>query len=236
MKKVIGPEETREIPVQKTSPQREPEKKTPKKKVERTKDWSYYAIIASLILILIPSIFLGVTIWKASKGTGEPVFGSRFKNDLAPAIEKENISNLETELLTIDGVESVDVVLKTATLRIHIPVSAETDKEKYETIAKRVEDKLYEVLPKEQYFQMIDTQMQYDYEVYVYHLGETPTIYTRYKSSRSTEPQTQFLSDAASPEMAEALLKRQEEKDNPQEDNTDVNESGEVDTEEEANE
>lgn len=218
MKKIIGPEETRQIPVQKQQAD-SAQKKTKKspQKTNRKKDWSYYAIIASIILILIPTIFLGVTLWKASKGTGKPVFGTRFNNDLQPEITKEALETLKTDIASIEGVDSVEVQLTTATLRINISMPEGAEKDVYPEIAEIAEEKTFSQLPVETYFTSEDTKLQYDYEIYVYHLGENPLIYTRYKSSRNSEPHKQFLTDAISPEMAEELLKRQEEKDKPQE-------------------
>ena len=70
MKKVIGPEET--IQMETTKPKKQAPQKGPKK-VNRREDWSFKAIVISLVLILVPSTLLGISIYRAYRSTGKSI-------------------------------------------------------------------------------------------------------------------------------------------------------------------
>lgn len=206
MKKVIGPEET--IQMETTKPKKQAPQKGPKK-VNRREDWSFKAIVISLVLILVPSTLLGISIYRAYRSTGKPIVGQRFVGDLDPSIDKKDIKKLEEALLDIDGVKDAEVVLKTATLRIYLETDENTSKDAFASKAETAEKILYSHLDKERYFTAQDTQLQYDFEIYVHRLDEeNPVIFTRHKSSRMEKAKEQFLTDPLSKEMAEDLRER----------------------------
>lgn len=238
MKKVVGPMDSTEEfdtledePIKKKQKRvvkkqnRKPDKKVnkndprkPKKKVSRTKDWSFWAIIISLIIILVPAVYMGVTLYRAYTETGRPVIGHRFDNDLVPTIEEENLNTLQTKLESIEAVDSVKVHLTTATLRIYLELPEASDKEAFKDKALQAETILLEEFSVEDYFTASDSQLQYDYEIYAHDvLGEETVVFLLNKSSRMEAPNSQYLSDARSQEAVDEIWEIQEEKDNPTE-------------------
>ncbi|CAM3592669.1 hypothetical protein ERUR111494_01700 [Erysipelothrix urinaevulpis] len=233
MKKIIGPEKENTVEitpikdVKKTAPKKDNGKnKQPKTKGKRAKfaskdgrgkrDWSFYAIVVSLIIILIPTLIVGVTLFRATRGTGKPIIGHRFDNDLAPKIEKDDMSALQQSLESIKGVEKVNVELKTATLRIYLDMPQESDKKAVEAAANEAEKILNSKFDPKQYFSAEGSKLQYDYEIYTYNeLSEDSLIYIINKTSRMTKANKQYLSEPVSKEMRDELLEIQNNRDNP---------------------
>lgn len=223
MKKIIGPDDSTQeykVPVEdqkKRSKRKETNNKRPKNKKSRTKDWSFYAIIISLILLIIPTVFFGITLYRAYSETGNPVIGHRFDNDLKPKITSEDLSSLEDSFQDIEGVDGVDVQLQTATLRVYLDMG-ESDKEAHKKATESAKEIIYESLNPEEYFTAFDSQLQYDYELYAHNeLGEEMTIYLLNKTSRMEKEHGQYLSDPVSAEMVEELWEIQDRRDNPEE-------------------
>lgn len=242
MKKVVGPMDSTEeyeiidrTPVKKDSvvkkenvvkknvskknvSKKRPDNKRPRGNKKRTKDWSFYAIVICLIVIIIPAIYMGVSLYRAYTETGRPVIGHRFDNDLSPRIEDDDVSTLQSSLETIEGVDAVNVELTTATVRIYMQLPAESGNEIIAAKAHEAEALLFENLSREDYFTSLDSQLQYDYEIYAHDpLGEEATMYLLNKSSRMEEANAQYLSAPASQEMVDEIWAIQEELDNPTE-------------------
>mgnify|MGYP001112536489 CR=1 FL=1 len=94
------------------------------KKVKKTKDGkpkqNHILVWIAAAVVLIPTIFVGVVVMTSTENQGEPVTGVRFsEEDLNPAITEEQITQVQ-EAMTFDYVESVEVNLKSATLRVNI--------------------------------------------------------------------------------------------------------------------
>lgn len=222
MKKTIGPDNsTQEFETVVESPKRprnnnnnKKNKKVPNK--DGKKDWSFYAIVICLVIILIPSLFVGITIFRASKGTGRPVFGHRFDNDLKPKIEKNDLKQLETNLAKIENVDKISVELKTATVRIYLNMPEVKDKEVIAKAGNQAEEILLSDLDVASYFTATESQLQYDYEIYAHNTpGEDAIIYLVNKTSRMEKAHKQYLSDPVSKEMVDELWEIQNNRDNP---------------------
>ena len=101
------------------------------KKVKKTKDGkpkqNHILVWIAAAVVLIPTIFVGVVVMTSTENQGEPVTGVRFsEEDLNPAITEEQITQVQ-EAMTFDYVESVEVNLKSATLRININLEDQVD-------------------------------------------------------------------------------------------------------------
>lgn len=211
MKKVLGPEDTIQIKKQKPTKKRSqaPKKKKQSKKVNLRDDWSFKAIIISLVIILVPTLLLTFSIYRAYRSTGRPIVGQRFVGDLDPSLEKKDLKAIKENLMDIEGVKEVDVNLKTATLRIYLEMNDDLGKDLFTGKAEEAQKLLYSLYDEKLYFTADGTKLQYDFEIYAYRLGEEPIILTHYKTSRMKEAHQQFLSDPASEEMAEYLLEQE---------------------------
>lgn len=188
----------------------------PKKKVNRTKDWSFWAILISLLIVLVPAGYMGITLYRAYSETGRPVIGHRFDNDLVPTIQSEDIKTLETSLGGLEGIQSAKVYLTTATVRVYVALPDDVAKDGYSVKGREAESILLDQFSVEDYFTAFDSQLQYDYEIYVHNsLTDEPVLFLLNKTSRMEEAQSQFLSDAVSQEAVDEIWRIQEELDNP---------------------
>lgn len=182
----------------------------------KKRDWSFYAIIACLIIIAIPTVFLGYHIISAKIGTGKALVGNRFDGDLDPAITKENMDTLKTNLEGLEGVESASVDLKTATLRISLKVAEDFDKDSYSQLADTAYEQVNGVTPIETYFTATDKRKMYDLEINVYNILkpteeqlESFVYYLKSKSSGSENQHGSFLTDTQSPDFVKELIEEQ---------------------------
>lgn len=188
-------------------------KRTVKKK-KRKHDWSYYVIIVSLIVLLIPAIFFGYHIITASIQTGHPIFGNRFSSDLSQKIEENQIKTLSSNIQSIDNIESVEVNLISATLRININVNDDLSKDSYPQLAENIVETLESVIPQETYFTATDSDKMYDYEINIYNTLQpsenTPLIfYVSSKSSSLQERKERFISESSNPDFVQYLIDSQ---------------------------
>ena len=82
-----------------------------------------------IIILIIPITLLCAILYSSFEDSSKPVVGSRYENQLDPAITSENITTIETVLKEFDGVENVEVNLKTARLSILIDTKDDTGKD-----------------------------------------------------------------------------------------------------------
>lgn len=123
----------------------------------------------TLIIIAIPVVFVGYVLATSAVGQDKPVTGNRFSSkDLNPEITQENIDAVQTTISGIDGVDNVEVSLKSATLRISIDCSDDASQDTIQSIADQGYDAVNSVLPVETYFTNTDDGKQYDLEVGAY--------------------------------------------------------------------
>lgn len=188
-----------------TKTQQQPTKK------KKKKDWSFYVIIISLIIIAIPSSFLGYHIIQARLQTGQPLFGNRFKGDLSHKILPENLEVLTTNTNANENVQSVSYTITAATLRANVLVKPEVDKNAYPALADTVYEIILAELPLETYFKQTDIEKMYDVEINLYNTlsptDENPFIfYLLSKSSASDEVKKQFMSESSHPDFIQELI------------------------------
>lgn len=193
--------------------------KTKKKKnTNKKRDWSFYAIIVCLIILAIPAAWLGWEIIHARLSQGSPILGNRFENDLENKIEESHINVLKEQIQNIEGVEKVNIELKTATLRILALVPQESTVESMESITDEIYAIIGENLPIETYFTSAGSIQQYDIEIGVYNMEnvteENQSDYILIwlnKSGLMDKPIRQQLTKAQAPAYIEELKKQQAE-------------------------
>ena len=141
--------------------------------------------------MLIPTIFVGVVVMTSTENQGEPVTGVRFsEEDLNPAITEEQITQVQ-EAMTFDYVESVEVNLKSATLRVNInmeDIVDEVDLELVQNTAQSAYDAIAEILPIDTYFtQKDDGGKMYDLSINVYNYAQIDDEHTADHQVRDEE-------------------------------------------------
>ena len=169
-------------------------------------------------VILIPTLIVGIVVMTSTENSGEPVVGSRFsENDLDPAISEDAITQVQEAMQGLDYVESVEVNLKSATLRININLEDqvdEADQDLVENIAQDAYDAVNEILPVDTYFSQKEDGKMYDLSINVYNYSSFDEEHTEdhwiyvclTKTSASQESVIDVPSVARDPDTAEAVM------------------------------
>ena len=81
------------------------------KKVKKKKKLSRSAMVLmiSSIIILIPCLVFGGILLISAMQNDKPVLGSRYDNDLNPAITETNTANIKSSIESLGNVESVEI-------------------------------------------------------------------------------------------------------------------------------
>ena len=146
--------------------------KTKSKRRRRRISGASVILIVGIVVLLIPVFGFGYLLYGATLGTGTPLFGSRFTNDLNPAITKPQLSTLETTIKGLAGVETSTVDLKSATLRITVDTVDTLAEAAVKTLATQINTSIQTVLPVATYFTATETKKMYDLEISVYNLKD----------------------------------------------------------------
>ncbi|MBE6107113.1 MAG: hypothetical protein E7192_00545 [Erysipelotrichaceae bacterium] len=202
-------------------------------------DLASWIIIAGLIIIAIPCIAFAYILLSAQSATGSVITGDRFTGDLDPAITEEQKTSIASAVQGIEGVESSEVVLKSATLRIYLDTLDEMTPEVAEEIANEAYTKLTGVCDEGTYFTQTASKKMYDVEIHAYNLEENRDsdefVYVIVNKSSSMEaPIARLVSEPLDPELAAQLLDKLDRKLHPEKYETEGDEItvGESDIEE----
>ena len=146
------------------------------KKERKRMSRSAIVLIVGLIIIAIPIIIFGAILGIAAMQTGTPREGSRFDNDLDPAITQENVTALKEDLAKIGSVEEVEVILSEGQLRIFIDTNDSLSEEQVDTIVTTAYNKVNSMLPINKYFTATSAKKMYDLQINVFTTAEASDI------------------------------------------------------------
>lgn len=193
-------------------------KSTNKKSHKR--DWSFYAIIISLIVIAIPVSVLGYLSISAAMGKGAPIFGNRFTNDHDPQITEEHVTTIHENVSKLEGVLEAKVELKSATMRVYLLVDESSKEETITKLLTVAYEAVIDVLDVDTYFSTLGIQKQYDLEIHGFNMAtvneETQSAYVYgllNKNANMLEPKTQMLTTPQSQEIVDYFYKVEKERD-----------------------
>lgn len=182
-----------------------------KKKTKKEPNW---ILRITIIVLLIPIVVVVYSLISSIENKGEPVFADRFDDQLKNEISEEQIKAVEAALV-YDGVESVTVNLKSATLRVSINAVDTMDRGSLEAIANDAYAKITSILPVDQYFTNLsegDKQIKmYDLEVHAYNFIPTDEtqggqLYIQIsKNAPSADVVTSWLSDVKNEEVRKSV-------------------------------
>ena len=179
---------------------------------------SHILVWIAAAVILIPTILVGVVVMTSTENSGTPVVGSHFsETDLNPAITDDQITQIEAAMKELDYAESVEVNLKSATLRINIDLDDivdEVDEELVKKLASQAYDKVDAILPVETYFTQQSDAKMYDLSINVYNYSSFDEEHTEdhwiyvclTKTSASEKSVVDVLSVPRDEETAEAVM------------------------------
>ena len=186
------------------------QKTTKKTKKRRRISVSAVILVIGIVIILIPFGILAYLIFGATLGTGTPLFGSRFTNDLNPAITQEKVDALDTSISGLTGVEEASLNLRAATLRITIDTTDTLVATEVSELTKQVYQQIDTALPVTTYFKSDEVKKMYDLEITVYNLKDKPdeANYFQFVLVKNANMETwtiQEVSKPLDPEIAKAL-------------------------------
>ena len=192
-----------------------------KEKKKGRLDAASWIIIIGLLIIAVPCAAFLYILLSAQAATGTAISGDRFTGDLDPAITETQMANVVTSVETIEGVESAEVILKSATVRVYVDTLDEMTPEVAEGIANQAYEKLTAECDPSVYFTQTASKKMYDIEVHAYNLTENRDseefVYVILSKSSSMEaPIARLVSEPLDPELAAQLLEKLDRKLNPE--------------------
>lgn len=192
-------------------------KASSKKKFQFKLNATNIILILGAMLVLIPAVVIGSILISSSLQTGSVIKGSRFNNDLDPAITKEHMDRVKTEIEQISGVTVESINLKAATLRLIVITEADTE-EKQVAVSESVINALDTVLDIDTYFTDTETKKMYDLEINIVdQLDVTKTFHVIVtKNAEMDEYHVDDVLSPKNPTLAAELLQKLNEKNNPQ--------------------
>lgn len=190
--------------------------KRAKRKVSKAK----IVLLVGIAIILIPCLIFGWILLSAYLKTGTPIVGNRYENDLNPQITSEQLKQVESNVKGINGVESCNVELTTATMRVYADVNDSYGDDQVTEVANQVYNTVNNTLSVGTYFTRNETEKMYDLEIHVYNLDKNRdqggfSYVILNKNSNMEEPRTQVVSKALDEELAQRLRDDVEAKNNP---------------------
>lgn len=184
-----------------------PKGKTNVKENTNVKKKPHIVLGLLIVVLLIPIIMLAAILVTSLEDSSQPVVGSRYQNELDPAITEENITSLENALV-FDGTDSIEVNFKTARVAILIDTSDDMSADSISTLIQQVYAKVNEVLPIETYFTNRsegDSYVKmYDLQIDAYNVisGDNQIHYVLTKTGAQSEPLLELVSSPKNEEVA----------------------------------
>ena len=180
-------------------------------------------IIIPITIIAVPTIVFVIILLVASAKSNTVVVGTRYRNDLDPAITEGEIGNLKDQVVTMTNVEDLEINLMTSQLRILVDAKDTIKEEDAEKLCKDIYDKVNTILPIKKYFTKDNQgQKMYDLEITVVNDPNKESnliIYSLVKNSTMENYEVSCISKPKDPELVEELKLKEEEKNNPSADN-----------------
>ncbi len=174
----------------------------------------------TLVIFLLPFIILAWILLSAARDTGTPIIGDRYVDDHDPAITETQLSTIESQVSTLDGVEDADVRLVTGTVRVYLDITDTADADTATYVAGQAYTVVANVLDINTYFSQSNGMKMYDLEIHVYNLdsdrdSDSFVYVIETKTSSMTDPIVQVVSEPIDAELAEELRQDVENRNNP---------------------
>lgn len=166
----------------------------------------------TLVIILVPVVVIGYVLLTSAKESDQPVEGNRFGvNDLNPKIQEAQIASIQNDLMSIGGMETATVDLKSATLRVHLNMVDAADDATLEAAANQAYDIINTYLPIETYFTNTAEGKNYDLEIdsYNYLVDDTHPAdgwrFIKISKSGAGDRVTDNITKAKNPDLAASV-------------------------------
>lgn len=173
----------------------------------------------TLIIILVPVAIISYVLLESAQGNDKPVEGNRFgQNDLNPKIQDAQINSIQGDLMSIGGMESATVDLKSATLRINLNLADSANEDLLEAAAVQAYDIVNNYLPIDSYFTNPENGKNYDLEIGAYnyivddaHPQEGWQYVKLTKTSAASDYVIDRITSAKNPELAEQVRNKDQQ-------------------------
>lgn len=172
--------------------------------------------IIAIVVIIVPLLLLGIIYLSTKEAAGSPTFGDRYDTSLDPEIEKDQLDQLEA-LLVYKDVETLEVNLKSATLRITLDTNDNVNSERMTAILKDAYKKVDSILPVKTYFTNAEGKKMYDLDIHAYNFLVTEDSGTKgwvykelIKNASASKSIIDTLSSPRDKETSDILLQQQE--------------------------
>ena len=165
---------------------------------------------AAVIVILIPLLLLGYIYLSTKENVGVPTVGSRFDDELDPAITDGQLEEVK-QTLTFDQAQLVEVNLKSATLRVTIDLADDASNDQVTSVMDDAYNKVTKILPVETYFTNKEGLKMYDLEISVYNFipendNTKGWVYkTKLKNAANDQPHVDVLSSPKNKDVADSI-------------------------------
>ena len=163
-----------------------------------------------LILILAPAIYFGWMLASTYMDSHSPVLGSRYENDLNPAITKDQLKQVDEAVGKLDGVTGHSVHLATGTLRVYIDLADDATYDVVQSVSESAYAAVTGILDPNVYFSQGNDMKMYDLEIHTSNMKDGRDkdnfiygIFT--KTSAMSAPQYQLVSSPKNAEVAQSL-------------------------------
>ena len=186
----------------------------PRKKTSKTTiHWPTVVLMIGIVVLLIPSVAIGMVLLDAFESTGSPLYGNRFTTEIRNELTTTQLDEIESSVSNQPNVTRVTVNLRSATLRVNVLVSNDIDEEAVSDLTVAIKELIFEIAPMEDYFQMASMYKQYDLELHVYN-DRTVVDFDDYIyiimhiNSVMEEPYIQMVSEPKNPTFVALLYER----------------------------
>lgn len=165
----------------------------------------------SFVVIAIPvSVFIYLLL-EASKQTGTPILGNRLdidlkghaESDTTDIITQDQVADVKTAIIGIDGVEDASVTLTVETLRIYVDATDTITDEAIKTLTDTVYQTVVSKLPVETYFTQHGDYKQYDVEITVYNSADATDTFLCYNLIKNSSMENYLVNMVTTPKNAE---------------------------------
>ena len=175
-------------------------------------------LVLMLIILIVPCAILGAILFQSLEDSSKPVVGNRYETSLDPAIQEEQLTQIQTALEGFDGVEKIEVNLKTARLAILINTKDDMNKDGIQNTIKQAYKKVKEILPTGTYFtnkELInDTTNEttivkmYDLQIDAYNVveGDNQIHYVMSKTGAQEKELLQLVSSPKDKEVSNEVM------------------------------
>ena len=175
-------------------------------------------LVLVLIILIVPCAILGAILLQSLEDSSKPVVGNRYETSLDPAITEEQLTQIQTALEGFDGVEKIEVNLKTARLAILINTTDEMSQDGVQNIIQQAYSKVNDIVPIGTYFtnkELInDTTNEttivkmYDLQIDAYNVveGENQIHYVVSKTGAQENELLQLISSPKDKEVSDEVL------------------------------